>query len=82
MGKAIQNSHGARPVHQNHLHDQAELDQEVVKKDLHLSVGLTASAPSHGLMSSYIYHYFIMAAGGRDRTAHAIDQDRAQLLDA
>ena len=37
-GKGISQSHGARPVYQNHLDDKMDSDQEVVNKELSLGV--------------------------------------------
>ena len=37
-GKGNSNSHGARPVHKNHLDDQVDSDQQVVNNELSLSL--------------------------------------------
>ena len=48
-GKGDSNSHGAKPVHHNHVADKVDSDQQVVNKDLSLSAGFGAGGHvAHG----------------------------------
>jgi len=54
-GKTYSNSHGARPVYLNHRDDKVDLDQQVAKKEVSVSLS-PANSPAKADMNTIQLH--------------------------